>query len=66
MPLPPHMRKYEEEEREEPVPRERPLPPHLRHAEPHEGITHEDLADLIDIKFDRILKELELLRKRVE
>ncbi len=74
------MRNYEERQRretemdfEEREPRP-PMPPHERlehrpRAPPPpprpEGITHEDLAEMIDAKFDSLYKELEEIKRRI-
>ena len=46
-----------------------PLPPHeeMRHSPPPKpmGITHEDLADMIDAKFERLYVEIEELKRRL-
>ncbi|MBI2545544.1 MAG: hypothetical protein HYW22_03070 [Candidatus Aenigmarchaeota archaeon] len=41
-----------------------PLPPHLREQPmpPHGEITHEDLAELINAKFERVFGELEKIK----
>jgi len=53
MPLPPRL----PHERDFP-----PRPPHERELPP-EGITHEDLVDLIETKFEKVLEELEEIKR---
>jgi len=44
-----------------------PLPPHMVEPSlpPHERITHEDLAELINAKFDRLFREIEEIKSRL-
>jgi hypothetical protein len=61
MPLP-HERLPHERE---PFP---PRPPHEREPlppRPPEGITHEDLVDLIETKFERVFNDLEEIKERL-
>ena len=56
MPLPPRL----PHERESFPPR----PPHEREQlPPPEGITHEDLVDLIETKFEKVSRELEEIKE---
>lgn len=44
-----------------------PLPPHLREqpVPPRGEITHEDLVELIQMKFERVFRELEEMKSRL-
>lgn len=59
----PHERYY----RERPEPPEMPPRPPERELPPRPGeeITHEDLAELIEAKFERVFRELEEVKRRL-
>ena len=54
MPLPPRL------------PHERDFPPRPPHELPPEGITHEDLVDLIETKFEKVSRELEEIKEMLK
>ncbi len=74
MPIPPHERtRHEMEEEYEgesgPRPRGPPHGPRERGLPPPPprlpGLTHEDLADLLEAKLDKLYRELEEIRRRL-
>ena len=42
-----------------------PLPPHMLDRPPPDTVTHEDLAELINTKFERLFTELEKIKVKL-